>query len=116
VGYAEAARSALVLRPAAFRANADDVAGLYAAAAAQSPLYAGIGVPATVIGGDADRIVWTDLHARSFARAVPDARLVVLPGAGHMPHHTHPEAVVAEIDALAGRVRGHAAAALPPGR
>ncbi len=113
-GYAEDARVALVLRPGAFGANADDVAGLHAAVTAQAPRYGAIRVPATVIGGDADRIVWTDLHARSFALAVPGARLVVLPGAGHMPHHTHAEAVAAEIDALAERVRGRAEAALPP--
>ena len=44
-------------------------------------------MPAVVIGGDADSVVWTDLHSRSFARDVPGAELVVLPGIGHMPQY-----------------------------
>lgn len=102
--YADRAGIALVLRPSTFQANAEDVAGLHAAVAAQRPRYANIAVPATTIGGDRDKIVWTDLHARSFAAEVPGARLVVLEGAGHMPHHTHVEEIVAEIDALARQV------------
>ncbi len=101
--YAEAARIRLVLRPAVFHANAQDVAGLHDAVAAQSPRYGGIRVPTTVIGGDADRIVWTDLHSRSFASAVPGAKLIVLPGVGHMPHYAAPDLIAAEIDSLAAR-------------
>ncbi len=66
--------------------------------------YRDIRIPATVIGGDADRIVWTDLHSRSFARDVAGAKLVVLPGIGHMPHHAMPELVAAEIEALAAAI------------
>jgi pimeloyl-ACP methyl ester carboxylesterase len=102
--YAEAARIALVLRPPVFQANAQDVAGLHRAVAEQSRRYRDIRIPATVIGGDADRIVWTDLHSRSFARDVAGAKLVVLPGIGHMPHHAMPELVAAEIEALAAAI------------
>jgi pimeloyl-ACP methyl ester carboxylesterase len=100
-GYAQAARIALVLRPPVFQANAQDVAGLHDAVTAQSARYPEIRTPAVVIGGDADRIVWTDQHSRSFAREVPGARLIVLPGAGHMPHYTHTDIVLDEIHALA---------------
>jgi pimeloyl-ACP methyl ester carboxylesterase len=109
--YVERTGALLVLRPSAFKANAEDVAGLHAAVAAQSPRYPQIRVPATVMGGDKDRIVWTDLHARSFAREVPGAKLVVMPGVGHMPHQTQPEAVAAEVEDLADRAWGRAAAA-----
>ena len=102
--YADAARIPLVLRPPVFQANAQDVAGLHAAVAEQSRRYRDIRIPATVIGGDADRIVWTDLHSRSFARDVAGAKLVVLPGIGHMPHHAMPELVAAEIEALAAAI------------
>jgi pimeloyl-ACP methyl ester carboxylesterase len=112
-GYAEAARIAVVLRPAVFQANAEDVAGLYEAVAAQSPRYAGIRIPAVIIGGDADRIVWTDLHARSFAKEVPGAKLIVLPGIGHMPHHVATDRVLAEIDGLAARLAAPVEARLP---
>jgi pimeloyl-ACP methyl ester carboxylesterase len=102
--YTEAARIPIVLRPPIFQANAQDVAGLHAAVTEQSTRYGDIRVPVTVIGGDEDRIVWTDLHTRSFAREVPGAKLIVLPGVGHMPHHAAPDLVVAEIEELAARV------------
>lgn len=102
--YIEAARIPLALRPSVFEANAADMAGLYDAVVAQAPRYRHIRVPATVIAGDADGIVYTAIHARSFAREVPGARLVVLPGVGHMPHYADPDLVIAEIDRLASRL------------
>jgi len=112
-GYTDAARIPVVLRPAVFQANAEDVAALYDAVAAQSPRYKDIRMPAIVIGGDADHIVWTDLHARSFAREVPGAKLIVLPGIGHMPHHVAKDLVLAEIEGLTERTAGMAAAPGP---
>ena len=99
--YIEKARVALAVRPSVFRANAQDVAGLYAAVAAQEGRYRNIRVPTTIIAGDADNIVWTDVHSRGLARAVPSARLVILRGVGHMPHHAAPDLVIDEIERLA---------------
>jgi pimeloyl-ACP methyl ester carboxylesterase len=102
--YTQDARIPIVLRPSVFQANAQDVARLYASVAEQSVRYGAIRVPVTVMGGDADRIVWTDLHSRSFAREVPGARLIVLPGVGHMPHHAAADMVIAEIEKLAEKI------------
>jgi pimeloyl-ACP methyl ester carboxylesterase len=102
--YLVAARVPLVLRPSAFEANAEDVSGLYDAVTAQNARYRDIRVPATVIAGDADRIVYTDIHSRSFAREVPGTKLVILPGMGHMPHYGAADLVVAEIEALSPRL------------
>jgi pimeloyl-ACP methyl ester carboxylesterase len=99
--YVEAARVPLVLRPRTFRANAADVAGLHAFVSEQSRRYGAIRAPTVILSGDADRIVWTNLHSRSLEREIPNARLVVLPGVGHMPHFAAPDRIVAEIDALA---------------
>jgi len=77
--------------------------GLYAAVSAQQERYREISVPTVIIAGDADPIVRTDIHSRRLARDVPGARLVILPGVGHMPHHAAPDLVVAEIEALATR-------------
>jgi pimeloyl-ACP methyl ester carboxylesterase len=111
--YYEAAKVPMVLRPRVFRANAQDVAGLHAAVTAQAPRYGEIRLPTLVIGGDVDRIVWTDLHSRSFAAAVSGAELVVLPGVGHMPHHSHGDLIAARIEALMARVGRGVAARVP---
>ena len=99
--YVEAARVSLVLRPRTFHANAEDVAGLHAFVTGQSRRYGAIRAPTVIISGEADRIVWTSLHSRALEREIPNARLVVLPGVGHMVHFAAPERIAAEIDALA---------------
>lgn len=104
--YADKARIALALRPAAFQANAQDVAGLYAAVSAQQARYRDIRLPTVVIAGDADAIVSTDIHARGLVRDIRGARLIVLPGVGHMPHHAAPDLVIGEIEALARTAMG----------
>jgi pimeloyl-ACP methyl ester carboxylesterase len=104
--YVERARIPLVLRPRTFRANAEDVAGLYRFVASQVRRYGEIRAPTVIVSGDADRIVWTNLHSRALAREIPGARLVVLPGVGHMPHHAAPDVVASEIEALVAAAKG----------
>ena len=91
---------------APFRTNAEDVAGLYRFVARQSRRYGAIRAPTAIVSGDADTIVWTNLHSRSLEREIPGARLVVLPGVGHMPHHAAPDIVVREIEGVAAAVGG----------
>lgn len=101
--YAERTRSKLILRPSEFRANAQDITDLKPFVTAQAPRYREIRVPTTVITADKDDVVSPELQSRALARQVPGAKLVVLPGAGHMPHWSATERVVDEIDALAMR-------------
>ena len=101
--YIERSRIPLVLRPRAFRANAEDVSGLYRFVVRQSRRYGAIRAPTAIVSGDADTIVWTNLHSRSLEREIPGARLVVLPGVGHMPHHAAPDIVAREIEAVAAK-------------
>jgi pimeloyl-ACP methyl ester carboxylesterase len=98
--YVERAAVPLVLRPAEFAANAEDVQDLLAFVTAQAPRYGDIRVPTTIIHGDRDTTVSLDIHARALARQLPSARLVVLPGVGHMPHHTQTDLVVREIEGV----------------
>lgn len=63
------------------------------------PLLGDIRLPALVLHGDADAIIPLD-EARKLAAALPDARLVVLEGAGHVPTLTFPERVVKEMRAF----------------
>jgi pimeloyl-ACP methyl ester carboxylesterase len=102
-GYLDRSRIPLVLRPRAFRANAEDVSGLYAFVVEQSRRYGAIRAPTAIVSGDADTIVWTNLHSRSLEREIPGARLVILPGVGHMPHHAAPDIVAREIEAVAAK-------------
>jgi pimeloyl-ACP methyl ester carboxylesterase len=60
----------------------------------------------TVIAGDTDTTVSVDIHSRRFTRDVPQARLIVLPGVGHMPQNAAPELIAAEVAVMA---RAHAA-------
>src|SRR5262245_17275570 len=99
--YAERAAIALVLRPQTFLSNARDVAGLHAFVTRQAPRYANIKAPTVIITGDRDTIVSPDIHARALAAKLPNSKLVVLEGVGHMPHHVASDRVVAAIDELA---------------
>jgi pimeloyl-ACP methyl ester carboxylesterase len=92
----------LLLRPKTFLANARDVADLKENLAVQAARYPSLAVPTVVMTGDCDRIVPSRRHAVAFAAAVPAAKLVVLPGIGHMLHHVAAERVIAEIGALYG--------------
>ena len=85
---ADTLATALVLRPSEFLANAWDLVILKAAVAAQSPRYADIRVPVVVIAGDADTTVSTGIHSRPFVSAGLNAKLIVLPGVGHMVYRT----------------------------
>ena len=60
------------------------------------PDWSGISVKTLVLHGEHDVIVPLSA-AQMVADAVPDAELVVLPGAGHIPTMTRPADVVAEI-------------------
>jgi pimeloyl-ACP methyl ester carboxylesterase len=51
------------------------------------------------------------IHSRPFVEAVPGAKLIVLPGVGHMVQNAAPDLVVSEIDAMIGSIAHRAAAA-----
>jgi pimeloyl-ACP methyl ester carboxylesterase len=100
----------LLLRPREFLANARDLVTLKAAVEAQSPRYGEIRMPVTIISGDADKTVSTVIHSRMFAKAT-GAKLIVLPGIGHMIQNAVPDLVVSEIEAMAARIGGSKAGA-----
>jgi len=90
----------LPLAPREFLANPSDLATLKGAVIEQVQRYREIGAPTTVISGDADKTVSTDIHSRAFAAAVAHAKLIVLEGVGHMVQQTAPELVIAEIGSM----------------
>ena len=102
----------LLLRPREFLANAWDLVRLKQAVREQAPRYGEISAPTVLISGDADKTVSTDIHSRPFASAVANARLIVLPGVGHMVQDAAPDLVIREIEGLTSlSVRKSAAAA-----
>jgi pimeloyl-ACP methyl ester carboxylesterase len=95
----------LLLRPAEFVANAQDVAALRAFVTREAPHYRDLTMPSVVLTGDADTTVSPTLHSRAIAAQLPDARLVILPGIGHMPQHVATDEVIAAIDSVSMRQR-----------
>ncbi|MGE9010155.1 alpha/beta fold hydrolase [Leptospira interrogans] len=110
-GYVENTASSLLLRPREFLANARDLVTLKAAVAEQSPRYASIKAPITIITGDIDKTVSTNIHSRPLAATAPNAKLIVLPGLGHMVQNAVPDLVISEIEAMIGRMAQNTAAA-----
>jgi len=102
--YVAITQARLVLRPRNFLANAWDLTTLKAAVAEQSPRYDQIRRPITVITGDADTIVSPTIHSRRFAATVPGAKLIVLPGVGHMVQNAAPELVIREIESMIAKL------------
>lgn len=102
-GYNDYVGAGLSLRRDSFIANARQVDGLKPYLARMAPDYPRLTQPIEIIHGARDRIVGLDYHARRMVADLPNARLTVLDGVGHMPHHAAPEAVIAAIDRAARR-------------
>lgn len=101
--YLDEAGIALLLRPATFRANAIDVAGLYAHALVAAPRYGEIDAPTVVISGDRDTVVFEEIHSGGLIRDIAGAEGVWVRNLGHKPDWVAPELTVAAIEKLAGR-------------
>jgi pimeloyl-ACP methyl ester carboxylesterase len=104
-GFLRDSATPLLLRPREFLANARDLVTLKPAVIAQAPRYGEIRLPVTILAGDVDTTVSTEIHACAFASAVPQTRLVLLEGIGHMVQQAVPERVIAEIEAMMGEVK-----------
>jgi pimeloyl-ACP methyl ester carboxylesterase len=98
--YVQHAAIPLVLRPKNFLANARDVAGLHAFVSTQAPRYPLIKAPTIIIAGDRDTVVSPEIHARAFAAILPNSKLIMLKGYGHMPHQDERGTVYEAIEEL----------------
>jgi pimeloyl-ACP methyl ester carboxylesterase len=110
-GFLANTATSLMLRPREFLANARDLVTLKAAVADQAPRYAAIKAPITIIAGDVDKTVSTNIHSRPLAATAPNAKLIVLSGVGHMVQYAVPDRVVAEIEGMIGAMAPRTAAA-----
>jgi pimeloyl-ACP methyl ester carboxylesterase len=98
--FVDRSATALLLRPREFLANAHDLVTLKLAVMEQMQRYGDIRCPVTVISGEADRTVFTDVHSRPFAKVVAQTRLIVLPDLGHMVQNAAPDLVAAEVSRM----------------
>ncbi len=103
--YAQRTGLYLLLRPGEFTANAQDVSHLLDFVMVQQPRMHEIAVPTAIVTGDSDGVVLRHLHSDGSHRDIAGSTLTVLPGIGHSPQWSAPEAVVAAVVEVADRVR-----------
>jgi len=74
--------------------------GVYAGQAMADPglldRLASVTVPVLVIWGEADRIIPVE-HGRAYAKAIPNARFLLLPESGHLPQLEAPDRLLAAV-------------------
>ncbi len=102
-GYADYVGIGLTMRRATLRDNAFQVTNLRPHVVRMSDAYPQLTLPIEILHGTADTVVPADIHALPLSRLLPDGNLVLIDGAGHMPHHTHPDAVIDAIHRAAAR-------------
>jgi pimeloyl-ACP methyl ester carboxylesterase len=89
----------LSLRPGQLRASAAESAMMLPEALRLRRREHELRVPTVIVAGESDRLVMTGWQSRRLHQRLPGSDLHIVPGAGHMVHHTAPAAVVAAIDA-----------------
>lgn len=102
-GYDAWLGAPLTLRRSALAANTAQVNALREELVAMEPRYPTLTLPVEMIHGSGDTIVPLDIHSQPLSQLLPNARLTVIDGAGHMPHHAHADTVIAAIDRAALR-------------
>jgi pimeloyl-ACP methyl ester carboxylesterase len=68
------------------------------------PLLRTIQAPTLLLWGEADRMIPV-VNAQDYLRDLPQARLVVLPGVGHVPQEENPSAGLAAVQAFLAEAR-----------
>lgn len=102
-GYDDFLGTALTLRRDTLTANVTQVNSLRAELVTMELRYPTLTLPVELVHGDADTIVPLHIHSLPLSKLLPNATLTVIPGAGHMPHHSHQDTVIAAIDRAALR-------------
>ena len=102
-GYEEHLGAALTLRRPTLAANTAQVNALRAELVMMEQHYPTLALPVELIHGTADTIVPLAIHSGPLSGLLPNVRLTVIDGAGHMPHHAHADTVIAAIDRAALR-------------
>jgi pimeloyl-ACP methyl ester carboxylesterase len=65
-----------------------------------------IAVPVLVIWGEADRMIPVE-HGQAYAKAIPGARFVLIPEAGHLPQLETPDRLLTAVRDFAETTAAH---------
>ena len=87
----------MTLRPSQIRAGAAEAAIMVPAAAALAGRLQELKLPLTIVAGRGDELVDIEDQSQRLGEALPHSRFVAVAGAGHMVHHTAPDAVIDAI-------------------
>jgi len=79
----------MMLRPWQLRARLADGATMLQSAAALGRGYTELRTPTLIVAGDSDRVV-ADWHSTKLSKHISESELHILPGVGHMVHHSPP--------------------------
>ena len=93
----------LALRPANYRANAEDVRTLKPFLRSQASAYPELAVPVTMVVSEGDRVVSPTIHSLQLVEAQPAVNVIRIPDGGHQLLYTHPERVLEILDGAMGR-------------
>jgi pimeloyl-ACP methyl ester carboxylesterase len=88
------------LRPSQLRASATETALMIPTAMALAKHYRELTMPVMLMDGADDRLLDANLHSGGLHQTLPGSELWLVPGAGHMVHHSAPDAVLAAIQAI----------------
>lgn len=102
-GYLTHLGTDLTLRPSQLAANVAQINSLRPQIVELEPRWPELTLPVEMVHGTADPVVPLDIHSRPLAPRLPQANLTVIDGAGHMPHHSHPQIVLDAIARAASR-------------
>lgn len=102
-GYADHMGVAFTARASVLAINSAQVNALRDQLVAMEPHYPTLTLPIELVHGDADTIVPLTIHSGPLTPRLPSATLIVIPGAGHMPHQTQGDVVLAAIARAAAR-------------
>lgn len=102
-GYLDHLGLDIAVRPTQLVTNAGMVKTLRPQIVAQSKRYEGLEIPVEIVHGTADTTVPFDVHAEPLHAKLPNSRLTVLEGTGHMPQHSREAEVIEAIRSAAKR-------------
>ncbi len=93
-------QAGLALRPSQVGATAADANLMGPDAAKLASRYPSLIMPVTIMAGSDDKIVNVEKQAERLHATLPQSKLELLDGAGHMLHYRHPDKIAEEVAAL----------------